>query len=29
MKIPYVIDNIHVTLAGVLNHLLQAQPRRP
>ncbi|MFQ5593612.1 MAG: helicase-related protein [Anaerolineae bacterium] len=26
MKIPFVIDNIHVTLAGVLNHLLGQRP---
>ncbi len=26
MKIPYVIDNIHLTLAGVLNHLLGQRP---
>jgi hypothetical protein len=26
MRIPFVIDNIHVTLADVLNHLLGEQP---
>ncbi len=28
MKIPYVIDNIHITLAEVLNSLLSAQPHQ-
>ena len=28
MKIPYVIDNIHITLAEVLNALLSAQPHQ-
>ena len=28
MKIPFVIDNIHITLAEVLNALLEAQPHQ-